>query len=368
MKAVGDQLIKPKKARKPPEFKSYVEGKIVFPEETLDAIKKVLALTSTLFNDEIPMELETHKLSVRVMDPSSKLMVEYIFPKSIFKEFHLEYLRGKLRRDKQPLRFSVNISDILHAIRDVYNATVTIEFKLTFLHVRKVERKIVYKPRNCPKCGLEVKDDNNKREAGKRGKRGNLYTCIKCGWKGKARGKYKDFKIFEDRIKGDGSSVLVTVNSDVKEEYPVTLCAAIPKMIPVPTIDFLTSQTLISKEFCKKIEKLGRLCDFFAISNSKEGIVIEGLSKDRGCYNNKDCGRITIRKDSGILLNTEGRKLQRAVFSMGLFKKLLPRSKGIADFIKLDWNTDQLIRITWQVNTLADALIRFFLAPELIGK
>jgi predicted RNA-binding Zn-ribbon protein involved in translation (DUF1610 family) len=365
---------KTKKNRKPPQFVSYIEARIAPNVGSLETLTRLLELLSRLSPHEIPFELDPTKLSTRVMDSSSLLMAEYIFPKSVFREFSVKYLKGRFARNNQPLRFSISVADILSALKDAGSAITTFILRLTYIHEKKTIEKKVYRKRCCPKCGLEVMEENNKRDALKRGKRGNLYTCVRCGWKGAATGKLKKLTIFDDHIKSDSSSVTVVVDGDVKEEIPVTLHDRTPEIPRAPANDFSSSRAFPATQFSEKIRKIGKLNDYFAISSvcAKKGahprgrtLVIEGLSRDTGAYDKAVCARITISKDSPILLSEEGAKIERSIFSMHTFSRILPRDKDMVNVIQFHWSVDHLVRITWRLNALPDAAVRFFLRPEI---
>lgn len=339
-------------------------GKVALSEQRLCVMKKLLTVLSRL-SSEIPVQLDEHALSIRVMDRSSMQMADCVFPKSIFKQFRIGFV-DRFRPAILPVRFCMNVGDILCAIKGISeNAEATIDFKLMFARTKRVEPAKLYRPSTCPNCGLLVNDDNNKLEDHKRGKSGTLYTCVKCGWKGKVRGKWRDLTSFEDKVKIEDSSISVTVQGDVTEEYPVTLYDNVPKIISLPTMNFSTTQRLDSKEFHRKIQKMKQF-KRLAITGSKEGIVIEGLSEDLGRQSQSNRGKITINKDSEILKDARGQNPQRAVFSTRDFEMLIPTCKGIADLVELEWSSDRPVKITWRVNALAEATVRFFLASSIL--
>jgi predicted RNA-binding Zn-ribbon protein involved in translation (DUF1610 family) len=351
--------------KKPRQFKSYLEGRVTLSGRPLYVIKKLFAVLARI-DGEIPVQLDENALSIRVMNRASTQMADCVFPKSIFKRFSIGFVE-RFRPAILPARLCVNIDDILHAIKGSReNDEATIDFKPMFVRIKKDEKVKLYRPGTCPNCGLQVNEGNNKREANKRGKNGNLYTCAKCGWNGRPKGKWRKFKGFEYKVKGEDSSVSVTVEGDAEtEKFPVTLHDNVPNMTPLPAMNFSTVQRLASQEFHRKIRKMKQF-KYLAITGSREGIAMEGLSEDLERQSQSNRAQITIKRDSEILQDARGQDPQRAVFSMRHFEKLIPASKGIADLVDLEWSTDQPIKITWYVNALAEATVRFFLAPSTL--
>jgi hypothetical protein len=343
------------KQHKPRIFRTAMNVEFELAGDSLGIFRELLKTFEDAIHDELPIEIDTEKLTLRSMDPSRIKMANYVLHKSMFEEWSVAN-KTKYKSAELPIHITVPIKDLIYAIEDAgKDAKARFYISTVFATSGSWIKVKVRKPDKCPKCGRYTTE--NQLPLNKRGKKNNRYKCV-CGWRGKVREYERRERAITTKVLHD-SNITIEVIEQTKETYKVKIFdEETPEMPPIPIIHYDGHFKLVGKEFKAKLERLRKRTDCFKIVGSADGIILSGQG---------DFVDVSIKIDRGsdILLVADANGTSEAVFSLDEVLSILPKP-SVAQIIGIEYSTDMPLRLSWIINSLGTScLAEFYVASRI---
>ncbi len=351
---MSEEVAKPKRV-----FRRGVHCSFAMSGETVDVFKVLLKAFRDDFLKEwdrsfnpLPLTVTAEGLKIYVFDGSRIKLADVRMDKYDFDGFDVGEVY-KVKRDELPVTIGLPINDLIYALESA-GKHVPVSFDISAItrvwsEKRRVEKR---KPEHCPKCGAET--IYNALSPEKRGKRGNLFKCSVCGWRGKVRRWFKTERVKVHSLDEKGSKLTVEVARPDSEVYKLNISHVESEDTPLPKMKFDATVKVNLEEFRKKIERISKKCDQVVFSASSDMFKVEGLREGEALAEFKfDKGL------SSTILDLEVNGKCRAGYGS---KQILSCMPKIGEVATLKFANNQPLNV--DVATVFTS-VNFWLAPTL---